>query len=249
MFEKANFRKEVSFDLAEFTLGVFRGAKFAGDISFFAIACRRGFLLEETTFERVPNFVQAKFSEAPDVTRETITSKQIDFQGEPDDLRKRCAALKRLATQAQDHRAELEFFADELRAAQRTSVRALFKVAGVWYARLSDYGRSMARPVVWWLACGLVFWCVYMLVAAAGIRGSDPWSKASVIKAANLALTGNILNAGPFTESERTAMLQHISGTGVFYRALYLVGVLHRMLAALLLFLFLLALRNHFRIR
>ena len=73
-------------------------------------------------------------------------------------------ALRRLATQGHDHASEQLFFRGELLARRGVTDRywhAAFWL-GVFYQLFSDFGRSLIRPLLWWVAGVLVFATIYL---------------------------------------------------------------------------------------
>lgn len=302
VFKNAHFGKDALFDLSEFKLGDFRGAHFDSDASFFAIQCLRGFLVghytesnRDTKFRIVPNFTQASFREAPNTTLTIIPNYSENIR-RPDDVEARYGALKRLAVQAQDHNAELRFFAEELRATpwwrdvkQPDTVKARYgalkqlaiqtqghtakhrdeelrktpwrsridriikKIVGHLFGLLSNYGQSILRPIVWWIVSGLGFWLIYNdRASSAAAKGySCVWSKAlSYGPATYVAIVNNIPFVHFFVTSKQEEAIACIGGSpDAFWPGLCLLLLLQNLIATLLVFLFLLALRNYFRIR
>ena len=92
------------------------------------------------------------------------------------DIPARWRALKRLAIQATDHDRAQEFFAREIRSGRfawdwplpwpvwKASVWVgFFRFwLGICYGLFSDYGRSVARPLIWWLGAIAVSAMVYL---------------------------------------------------------------------------------------
>jgi hypothetical protein len=252
VFQNAHFIKDALFDLSEFRLGDFCRAHFDSEVSFFAIECLRGFLVDDKTrFLIVPNFIQASFREAPNMTL-TIIPNYPDNIRRPDDVQARYGALKRLAAQAQDHNADLHFFVEELRATPWRN-HLVKKIASLFFGLLSNYGRSILLPIFWWIVNGFGFWLIYngRASSAAAEGASCVWSKAlSYGPATYVAVINNIPFSHFFTMPKRDDALLCIGGTlDALWPGLSLCLLLQNMIAALLLFLLLLALRNYFRIR
>ncbi|MFO1145798.1 MAG: pentapeptide repeat-containing protein [Rhodospirillales bacterium] len=208
------------------------------------------------------------------------------------DLSARYRALKRLAIEAHDQARELDYSANELKALRGHPDSLLpcplnllrkdkhgkrlplwpggtLGTARYWfglgYEALSNFGRSMVLPLVWWGVATVGFAWAYLAHAVAGVKcaagGSDstPWSA---------ALGLSIRKALPFAgiaSSEKLsqiyACLYGIHGqagrltglpdrfTPVIPDAVDYLGMGQLVLSILLLFLFLLAVRSHFRIR
>lgn len=215
-------------------------------------------------------------------------------------LSARYRALKRLAIEAHDQARELDYSANELKAQRghpdrllpcpfnlfrkdekgerlplwpgglRGTMRFWF---GLGYEALSDFGRSMALPLVWWVLATLGFAWAYHdrarfadgCAAGAGMpldAAMTPWSAAlglSIRKALPFAgiasseklnqiyaclygIHGQAAQTGPGTELTP-------GFTPVIPDAVDYLGMGQLVLSILLLFLFLLAVRSHFRIR
>ena len=132
----------------------------------------------------MPDFIQAKFSEAPRFDNLYIrpafvepggfwvlphqdVKKQIDANPDLQNVPARWRALKRLAIQGHDHIREQEFFANEIRSAQFVTdwpygegwPRFWF---GKLYQWFSDFGRSIVRPLAWWAAIAAICFCIYL---------------------------------------------------------------------------------------
>ncbi len=268
--------------------------------NFGAIEGRSAFSLAGATFLAVPDFIQAHFAEAPrldDLRIEprrfwppTLAGVKAHFKGDPD-LSARWRALKRLAVQGHDHEREQAFFKGELKARRWTTDKpwhAVFWFA-LLYQWLSDFGRSMVRPLLWWGAGVLGFaglylgrhpalagnllsgfdWAVKRVTELPGSAApplscmagpGDPWSAAI-----GLSLRKGLLFAG----LDSTDKLNQIYGclygiytdktvvTGqlpnafspVIPDAVAFFGLAQLLFSAVLIFLFLLAVRNHFRIK
>ena len=88
--------------------------------------------------------------------RPTLADVKNYFKGDRD-LSARWRALKRLAVQGHDHMHELEFFQNELKTRRWSTDRPWHAVFwfGLFYGWLSDFGRSIVRPLFWWAASAL----------------------------------------------------------------------------------------------
>ena len=160
---------------------------------------------------------------------------------------------------------------------------------GLLYQWLSDFGRSMVRPLLWWVAGVLGFACLYLgqhpalvgtslsgfdwaikrVTALAGSEApplscmagpGDPWSAAL-----GLSLRKGLL----FVGLDSTDKLNQIYGclygiytdktvvpdqlpdafSPVIPDGIAFLGLLQLLYSAVVIFLFLLAVRNHFRIK
>lgn len=214
-------------------------------------------------------------------------------------------ALKRLAIQAHDHTREQDYFANELKA-RRSHPDSLLPCLlnllrkdekgqrlpwwpgglhgttrywfGLGYEALSDFGRSIGRPLFWlaatafvsaWGYLGLHFahvaedgrayglssieWIGRWLLSFFGgtlrslacVDGSsgEPWNAARL-----LSLAKTLPYAGVVPAEKLNEVFACFYGSSI-PSCVVVIGMVQLVLSLLLLFLFLLAVRNHFRIR
>ncbi len=188
-FDAATFTKDVQFNQVSFNSFVsYEDAKFTKVASFQAIRSERAFSLAGATFHDVPDFIQAHFEEAPRVdnlhfrrpvadpgnfwVRSKARVKRLVQGNETHPARYR--ALKRLAIQGHDHESEMQFFAGEITSARRVDdfpvpwrvwspeawAGALRWWFGWIYQLISNFGRSLARPLALWvftIALGTIY--------------------------------------------------------------------------------------------
>jgi len=186
----------------------------------------------------------------------------------------RWRSVKKLANEAHDHAREQEFFAEELKARRNPGS---FKEAFIWlvsllYQGLSNFGRSLLLPFIWLAVTVMAFEGIYLnshwdYVAdkQAAVQACVVGSEHSHAESAAFALS--LRNTLPFAGLGGPEKLNQI------YRCLYGVegtktagfpetrlpphipdnvavwSFFQTILSAVLIFLFLLAVRNHFRIR
>jgi hypothetical protein len=290
-FIQSRFDGYTAFDLARFE----RTANFQ------ALQGKSVFSLADVTFVEVPNFWDAHFNEAPRLDNLSIepgrfahfTVQNLRRWVKSDrDRSARWRALKRLAVQGHDHVREQEFFKGEVTARRFGEDKPWHAVFwfGLVYQALSDFGRSMPRPLFWLLVCTLGFACFYAgespvlrdrslagvelawerVVAtvtrdeapplACAVGPDDPW---------HAALGLSLRNAAPFAGIGSSEKLKQIYAclygvhpgasvtpgqlpprfTPVIPDIVSFVSVLQTVLSTVLLFLLLLAVRNHFRIK
>jgi uncharacterized protein YjbI with pentapeptide repeats len=176
-FDRAEFSDNARFDQATFAgytsfenVGFHRKADFSGARS------ERAFSLAGAVFEDVPNFVQSHFVEAPRLDNVHLYPRKVErlrsppyggalLSGQDESAPARFRALKRLAVLGHDHEREIEFFAGEIKSARfvtdfpivlSTWKRAEWPGVGRWwfgwaYQLVSNFGRSLLRPVALWL--------------------------------------------------------------------------------------------------
>ena len=145
---------------------------------------------------------------------ELLTQKQAR------DLFARWRALKRLTIQAYDTDRELAFNAKEIQA-ERAASRWPFPVApddwklwprsssGFLYWLFSDYGRSLVRPVGFWLAAILIFAAVYLSQTEVMQRDlvlQDAWWWSSAAQTGHYAVANTVpcFTAPPAQANETT---------------------------------------------
>lgn len=274
-FGGASFLDSAGFEESAFeTFTSFEGSCFRGGADFSGIKVKSAFSLADATFLAVPDFIQAHFAEAPRLDNSRIQPQRFQwptladvknyFKGDPD-LSARWRALKRLAVQGHDHMHELEFFKNEMKTRRWSTDRPWHAVFwfGLFYGWISDFGRSIVRPVVWWTASAYVFALLYLGAAVAPplqcLAGSgDPWQAALWISVRKALLFFGLDSSDKLTEYY--ACLYGVippAASGQLPASFRLdvpdiviiLGIAQHIISAVLLFLLLLAIRNHFRIK
>jgi hypothetical protein len=217
---------------------------FEKEANFTAMRGGISFSLAEAQFCMVPNFIQANFSEAPRLDNLHI---EPIYKGNLE-LPARWRALKRLAVQSLDHEQELLFFKGELQSQRWTEGNkwpAGF-LLNLLYQVISDYGRSAWRPLLIWLGLTILVGSVLFAsvsfgwVDAAQACAAGWWD--SVMAAVLFSLSFfNLNSTNNFDQFYTCAYGENYT--------VYVVSILHKLISAALIFLFLLALRNQFRIK
>lgn len=237
----------------------FKRATFHSDADFKAIQVKSVFTMADVEFPHVPDFEQAAFVEAPRLDNIKIKSEAI-FEGDRD-LEGRWRTLRRLAVQGHDYASEQLFFRGELLARRWVTDRywhASFWL-GVFYQFFSDFGRSLIRPLLWWAVGVLVFATIYLSYYPGGgewfllkwVAGmGNPW-----VAALGLSLHRSLPALSGFGDAlpQFQACLYGVQSENPFrpiipYEVPFL-GVAQILFSAVMIFLFLLAIRNHFRIK
>ena len=155
---------------------------------------------------------------------------------------RRFRRLKELAEISKDHDSSLELHAQEHRAARWHSFNTVDSILDTIYSAISNYGRSILRPLI--LLC--FTWCSF------GFMYFKLASFSNLEQVDLMALSGvSILSSLPFLTVSRDASSQFISSffndsqnIELFFIAIGVQGVI----STLLLFLVGLALRNRFRL-
>jgi hypothetical protein len=253
-FKSATFSGDARFQSATFQrFTAFGKATFAKEASFTGIKVDRAFDMTGARFKKVPSFNQADFKQAPDLDNVEFPLPGFWRRGEAA-LIAHYRAIRRMAIQGADYEREQMAFKGETRSKRGTEHKPWHPAFwfGIAYDAFSDFGRSIARPLAIWFASGLAFAAIYLWNASAGASGwlspcaGDGASKA--LKAATLSAA----NALPLIGSSRGEVAAE------FYRCLDLphvpawsplLQIWQTLWSTLLIFLFLLALRNQFKIK
>ena len=275
-FYKAQFSRDVAFDHS-----VFEGAVYFGESSFVGPAGFRGvsgkaLTLYRSKFERLPDFTGAHFEEAP--LFDNIDLQPERFRNASDDgasvgAPERWRALRRLAVQGHDHERELLFFKGEMMARRgtRDTWTNLWFWMGWTYQILSDFGRSLTRPLLGLAIAVAAFACLYALPNDAVLEGPlarrIPCQAGSGdVRVATLVLS--LHNAMPVAGIAATGKLPQVyacvygldadtasplgrsasTNPPIVPDAVVLLGFCQSVVSAVLVFLALLAVRNRFRI-
>jgi len=273
-FRDAVFLERVSFDRGIFmNAASFSKAKFWREADFRAVRGRGVFAIHDVDFRYLPDFSEAHFEEAPlfdhiDLKPEQLKADTTEGEGSIESPA-RWRALKRLAIQGHDHERELEFLKGEILARRGTedTVTQLRYWAGWIYQILSDFGRSIKRPVVW-LAVSLVAFSAFYAWRSDAVEVANLLSRSTVActigagDARMAAVALSVHNAVPFAgvglsvqTEEIYACLYGLRGGGsagtvpAVPSEVAVVGVVEFFVTAMLIFLVGLGVRNRFRIK
>ncbi|MCY4385871.1 MAG: pentapeptide repeat-containing protein [Desulfurellaceae bacterium] len=271
LFPRATFEEAAVFGLSTFEHSTsFYGVTFCAKADFKAVQGNSVFAMTDAEFLEVPDFQQATFVQAPrldNVNIESRHSRNISFTAIKSffrgDLEKegRWRALKRLATQGHDHASEQLFFRGELLARRGVTDRywhASFWL-GVFYQLFSDFGRALIRPLLWWAVGVLVFAGIYL----SHYPGNGEWFLLECIAGTGkpwvAALGLSLHRSLPALSGFRDTLPQfHACLYGVHSESPFrpiipdvvsFLSVPQVLFSAVMIFLFLLAVRNHFRIK
>ena len=213
----------------------------------------RAFDMPEARFAKVPWFSQADFNQPPDLDDVQFPLPGFWCRGEAG-LIPLYRAIRRMAIQGADYEREQMAFKGETRSKRGTEHTPLHIAFwfGIAYDAFSDYGRSIARPLAIWLASAIAFAAIYAWNAGVAVSG---WGSACAGDGASKALKALTLSAAnslPLIGSSRSEVAAE------FYKCLSLphapawspiLQIWQTLWSAVLLFLFLLALRNQFKIK
>ena len=183
LFRGAIFRGDTNFAAVRFEAPIlFATAKFEKPVdlsrcvfrrraSFEAINSEATFSLADATFREVPSLFGAAFKGT--LRLDNVQTPRFPLLGWTSDKEApaRFRELKRRAAEAQDHDRELEFFAQEIRTSRFHAKRLPGFVPRVWewrfwfgllFGMFSDFGRSLWRPVLFWVALFVGFSIFYL---------------------------------------------------------------------------------------
>jgi hypothetical protein len=253
-FVSATFSGDASFASATFrNFTSFGHAKFQKQASFTGIKVERAFNMTGAAFVQVPAFSQADFKQAPDLDDVDFRPPGFWRRGDPK-LIPLYRALRRMAIQGADYEREQMAFKGETRSKRGTEHKPWHTAFwfGIAYDAFSDFGRSIARPLAVWSASWLAFAALYAWNAGVGIAEWRVACAGDGASKALKALTLSAANALPLIGSSRSEVARE------FYDCLALLHapawspilqMAETLWSTVLIFLFLLALRNQFKIK
>jgi hypothetical protein len=164
LFFYTKFKSEVWFGQSKFlSFTGFGDCEFSKRSGFLGIECKSSFNLGNAVFQKVPDFTQANFVEAPSFDSVRLPKTRF-WGGGNAAVIAAYRALRRIAIQGHDHENEARAFKGEVRS-KRFSVDWPWHPVfwfGVIYDILADFGRSALRPVLAWSLCIVIF-AVYFL--------------------------------------------------------------------------------------
>lgn len=230
----------------------FNGARFVQDALFDASRIEGLFDLAGVVFFRVPSFIQVSFRTPVRLDNMWIIQAS-SFLIDGNRYRSaRYRALKKIAIEAHDHVREQEFFASEIKE-RRGNDDPKWRAAwcfGLAYEALSDFGRSMLRPLGWMVATIMMFAAVNGTNVLPGWRTTCNWKSDWLLPEFYLSFLHSLPIIGFGRGEKRDQALKCLFGAKEDVSPVIdVVFILQNIWAALLLFLFLLAVRNHFKIK
>ncbi len=254
MFEKATFEKDAKFGASIFEGGVsFNDTSFRAEAEFHAVRGNSIFTIAKVEFHEVPNFEQATFVQAPRLDNVKIEAQlsrwdKIKTFFTKGDLEKegRWRALRRLAEQGKDYLSERRFFKEEVIA--RRGVTDKWGSTpfwfGVFYQLVSNFGLSLSRPLIAWFMVFLGFAWAY----AYGSGG--PWWPAFLLSLhKSLPALSSFSSGLPGLYARLYGVASCDSLRPIIPDSVIVLGIMQTLFSAVMIFLFLLAVRNHFRIK
>ena len=233
----------------------FGRAKFLKEANFMGIKAERAFDMTGAAFTEVPAFNQADLKQPPDLDDVRFPLSRFWRAGDAE-LVPQYRALRRMAIQGADYEREQMAYKGELRA-RRWTVDKWWS-AGTWiglfYDAFADCGRSIVRPANAWLASILLFAAFYRQRAAAGVEARCAEAGGAMVQALFLSVKNALVIFGGTRDARvnqaylclynGSAEQPHIPPTVTFVETLAQIPV-----SATLIFLFLLAVKNRFKIK
>jgi len=225
------------------------------DAKFHAVKAERALVLEGANFAEVPAFIQANFGQAPDLDDVRFPLPGF-WRGGKAELVAQYRAIRRMAIQGADYEREQMAYKGELRA-RRWTVDKFWHPGlwlGIFYDGVADCGRSIVRPAFFWLASIAVFAAFYWQRAAAAIETRCAEAGGPLVQALYLSVKNALVIFGGTRDArvnqaylclyDGTPEQPHIPATVTFVETLAQIPV-----SATLIFLFLLAVKNRFKIK
>ncbi len=255
-FWRATFADNVIFESVTFkNIASFLGTLFEKGAKFAGIRVERSFDMTGASFAQVPAFNQADFKQAPDFDDVRFPLPGFWRTGKSE-LVAQYRALRRMAIQGADYEREQMAYKGELRS-RRWTVDKWWS-AGTWiglfYDAFADCGRSIVRPANAWLASILLFAAFYWQRAAAGVEARCEEAGGAAVQALFLSVKNALVIFGGTRDARvnqaylclynGSAEQPHIPPTVTFVETLAQIPV-----SATLIFLFLLAVKNRFKIK
>ena len=267
-FENAYFGGRALFDAARFSeVTKFSGCSFVEDASFVATQWESAFSMRSVTFQKVPDFEQAAFMGHPRLDNIKIIERQNDVgnwaskiwrrggQG-GSEIAARWRDLRRIALVGHNERLAQQYYAKELKAERHVSRWWWLKQRnffGLLYQWLSDFGQSIVKPLAWWVAHIVAFKYIYIWMSFWAARGEDFSEACDLDNAAwMLALSRSfpgLTNFGERMKPSYDCLYGLVGQGGLTHMAIPVIEVTQTVLAAILIALCVLAIRNNFRIK
>jgi len=253
IFSDANFSGYVEFNRCNFVGRIdFNRATFDADAAFNYAKSGGPVSLTGARFDVVPDFIGMSFRESVRLDDLNIVPAKRYLRRGDKNRAARYRVLKKLAIDGLDHLREQEFFAGETRERRGNDdpTGSAKYILGFAYEIFSDFGRSVMRPLAWWALLFGVYTSFFLLtrdLAAwlnCGPHGQLPFGKAAYL---------SLVNSFPFIGLDKGDQIKQVwyclYGVNILPLGITAWMMFQTLLSTILLFLFLLALRNHFRIK
>lgn len=182
-----------------------------------------------------------------------VSTSIFRLAADPEDVAK-FRKLKSMALAANDHEKDGEFFAGEMLAKRGFETDSFFGLlfnAIYWW--LSDFGQSFVRPLLWLGASYLAFAAACLYLIRDTLTLTDRlWFAADFSFRNMLPLFGSLFRFAPAPQDHVSwyqKTYDRLAAAGVDIDRLISLGIAQSLIGTVLLFLFLLALRNRFRLK
>lgn len=233
----------------------FHAAHFERAADFVAVRVERAMSLTSAKFAIMPNFAQADFKQAPDLDNiDFPLPSRLPWKKGNKDLVASYRHIRRLAIQGLDYEREQMALKGELRSKRWSREWGVRAILGLLYDGFADCGRSIWQPFAIWLGSMFAFAYLHLRMA---IDSGDAWRDC-------LSGGGNPAYQAFFL-SGKNAFVLFSSGrdarTAQAYKCLFgdadkipydvsrVEMFFQTPISAMLIFLFLLAVRNQFKIK
>lgn len=211
--------------------------------------------------EKAPRYPSLRVAKGDEAVQSEVDSGL--FCADCNDITARYRTLKRMAIQGHDHRNEQNFFAAELKSMRGKEHQPIgdgwgWYWAGRCYESLSDFGRSPRRVLEWMFVQLSVFLYAYLFLggtqaACTAGEGNRFWSAAQLALGKTLFPFGNVMDS----TSHLSACLYGITKefgqndrmVPVIPDWFPFISLTQSLFSLLLIFLLLLAIRAHFRVK
>jgi hypothetical protein len=243
---------DVSFHQARFdSHTTLEGSIFKRAVDFGALRSTGVFDLSGVLFEQVPQFAQTNFASPPTFDSASIKQPRWWSGHDQRDVAK-YRAIRALAIQSHDYQNELTAFKGEVRSRRGTTEN--YRHGAFWfglaYDGLADFGLSISRPLLFWLLSLPVFGAAYLVNAgklttglAQCLDGSVVWLKALIFSLKNAVLFVN------WDREQIQAAYVCLYGQQTVPTTNALIQMGQSIWSGILIFLFLLAVRNQFKMK
>jgi len=252
-FQTATFCSNALFDSVTFKhFADFTKVCFSKEANFTGMKAERAFDMTGAALTEVPVFNQADFKQAPDLDDVRFPLPNF-WRGGNRRLIAQYRALRRMAVQGGDYEREQMAFKGEIRS-KRGNEHQWHHAAfwfGLAYDALSDFGRSISRPLVVWFVSLFAFAAIYLQNAGVcSTRWFIPCKEgggSKLLKAITLSAANALPGIGSSRAEESKLFYACIPLPTPAWSSIIQMG--QTLWSAVLIFLFLLAVRNQFKIK
>jgi uncharacterized protein YjbI with pentapeptide repeats len=261
-FDSATFVGDAFFASATFEqLAAFSAVKFSRQASFAGIKTGRSFNTKGAVFGEMPAFNQADFKNAADLDEIPLPLPGFWQAGKRGFIAE-YRAIRRMAIQSANYERQHFALKGELRSRRWTTDKPWH--AGFWlgflYDGFADCGRSIMRPLFVWLLSLAAFAALYLYNAGVPLTEWQGACEGSATqkweKAASLSLNSSVpLIVGNHSEDVRSfyacvSQAALLAGPNAeIPLSATAIQVLQLLISAALIFLFLLAVKNRYKVK